>query len=133
MADLDLVWKELISRLKRAKESVPGKATALCPAHNDKNPSLSVKLTDQKILLNCHAGCSFTAIVSALNMYINQFNTKNSKPKKRRQEVCRPVGAVRSLQGLDHATDHAAHVGGIGTEGRERRTEAGGRSARPIG
>ena len=46
MADLDLVWKELISRLKQAKESVPGKATALRPAHNDKNPSLSVKLTD---------------------------------------------------------------------------------------
>ena len=89
MADLDLVWKELISRLNQAKESVPGKATALCPAHNDKNPSLSVKLTDQKILLNCHAGCSFTAIVSALNMNINQFNTKNSKPKKRRQEVFR--------------------------------------------
>ena len=89
MADIDLVWKELITRLKHAKESVHGKATALCPAHNDKNPSLSVKLTDQKILLNCHAGCSFTAIVSALNMNINQFNTKNSKPKKRRQEVCR--------------------------------------------
>ena len=89
MADIDLVWKELISRLNQAKESVPGKATALCPAHNDKNPSLSVKLTDQKILLNCHAGCSFTAIVSALNMNINQFNTKNSKSKKRRQEVCR--------------------------------------------
>ena len=44
---------------------------------------------DQKILLNCHAGCSFKAIVSALNMNVNQFNTKNSKPKKRRQEVCR--------------------------------------------
>ena len=39
MADLDLVWKELISRLKQAKESVTGKATALCPAHNEKNPS----------------------------------------------------------------------------------------------
>ena len=82
MADLDLVWKELISRLNQAKESVPGKATALCPAHNDKNPSLSVKLTDQKILLNCHAGCSFKAIVSALNMNINQFNTKISNPKR---------------------------------------------------
>ena len=89
MPNLDLVWKELIPRLKQAKESAPGKVTALCPAHNDKNPSLSVTLTDQKIFLKCHAGCSFSAIVSALNMNINQFNTKNSKPKKRRQEVCR--------------------------------------------
>ena len=89
MADLDLVWKELISRLNQAKESVPGKATALCPAHNDKNPSLSVTLKEQKILLKCHVGCSFSAIVSALNMNPNQFNAKNPKPKKRRQEVCR--------------------------------------------
>ena len=89
MADLDLVWKGLISRLNQAKESVPGKATALCPAHNDKNPSLSVKLTDQKIFLKCHAGCSFSAIVSALNMNTHQFNAENPKPKKRRQEVCR--------------------------------------------
>ena len=87
MSDLDLVWKELISRLKQSKESASGKATALCPAHDDKNPSLSVKLTDQKILLNCHAGCSFRAIVSALNMNTNQYNAKNPKPKKRRQEV----------------------------------------------
>ena len=89
MADLDLVWKELILRLKQAKESAPGKATALCPVHNDKNPSLSVTLTDPKILLKCHAGCSFSGIVSALNMNTDQFNAENPKPKKRRQEVCR--------------------------------------------
>ena len=64
MADIDLVWNDLISRLNQAKEYVPGKATALCPAHNDKSPSLSVRLTDQRILLNCHAGCVFKAIVS---------------------------------------------------------------------
>ena len=89
MGDLDLVWKELISGLERVKESAPGKVTALCPAHNDKNPSLSVTLTDQKIFLKCHAGCSFSAIVSALNMNTHQFNAENPKPKKRRQEVCR--------------------------------------------
>ena len=89
MADLDSVWMELIPRLKQAKESAPGKVTALCPAHNDKNPSLSVTLTDPKILLKCHAGCSFTAIVSALNMNSNQFTAKKPKPKKRRVEVCR--------------------------------------------
>ena len=89
MADIDLVWMELISRLKQAKESVPGKATALCPAHNDKNPSLSVKLTDQKIFLKCHAGCSFKAIVRALNMNPNQFTVKKHKLKKRKVEVCR--------------------------------------------
>ena len=83
MVNLDSVWKELNSGLKQANESAPGKVTALCPAHNDKNPSLSVTLTDPKIFLKCHAGCSFTAIVSALNMNSNQFTAKKPKPKKR--------------------------------------------------
>lgn len=37
-----------------------------CPAHEDTKPSLSVSIgSDGKALLNCHAGCSFEAIVTA--------------------------------------------------------------------
>ena len=31
---------------------------ALCPAHSDKNPSLSIRQADGKTLIHCHAGCS---------------------------------------------------------------------------
>jgi hypothetical protein len=31
---------------------------AICPAHNDGNPSLSIKLHEHKRLLNCFAGCT---------------------------------------------------------------------------
>ena len=89
MTELESSWKQLLQILKNAKESAPGKVTALCPAHNDKNPSLSVTLTDQKIFLKCHAGCSFKAIVRALNMNPNQFTVKKHKLKKRKVEVCR--------------------------------------------
>ena len=89
MTELESSWKQLLQILKSAKESAPGKVTALCPAHNDKNPSLSVTLTDQKIFLKCHAGCSFKAIVRALNMNPNQFTVKKHKLKKRKVEVCR--------------------------------------------
>ena len=41
---------------------------ALCPAHADKNPSLSVRQVDGKALIHCHAGCSTEAILSALGI-----------------------------------------------------------------
>src|SRR6266576_728827 len=38
---------------------------ALCPAHADKDPSLSINERDGKILLYCHAGCSQVAVLAA--------------------------------------------------------------------
>jgi len=41
----------------------------LCPAHNDRNPSLSIKEgIDGKVLLNCFAGCDPDAVVEALGL-----------------------------------------------------------------
>lgn len=41
---------------------------ALCPAHADKNPSLSINEKDGKILLYCHAGCDVKDILAAIGM-----------------------------------------------------------------
>jgi len=43
--------------------------TARCPAHDDKNPSLSISEgADQRVLVKCHAGCTGRQIVDALNL-----------------------------------------------------------------
>jgi hypothetical protein len=39
---------------------------ASCPAHDDRNPSLSLREADGKLLVNCHAGCEQNAVISAL-------------------------------------------------------------------
>jgi putative DNA primase/helicase len=44
--------------------------TARCPAHEDRNPSLSVDERDGKILLHCHAGCTLGAICAALGIEV---------------------------------------------------------------
>jgi hypothetical protein len=47
---------------------VPGSYQLVrCPAHEDANPSLSVRLwPDGRTFLVCHAGCSFSAVMAAL-------------------------------------------------------------------
>ncbi len=52
---------------------------ALCPAHDDQKPSLSVSEgTDSRLLLKCHAGCNLTEICSAVGLKLTDlFNGTN--------------------------------------------------------
>ena len=44
---------------------------ALCPAHDDRNPSLAVaEGSDGRVLLKCHAGCTVEAICAALGLRV---------------------------------------------------------------
>jgi len=43
------------------------RGTMRCPAHEDRSPSLSWRLTPEgRALVHCHAGCSFAAILEAV-------------------------------------------------------------------
>ena len=39
---------------------------ARCPAHDDRNPSLSIQAGDKAILVRCHAGCETIKIIDEL-------------------------------------------------------------------
>lgn len=41
---------------------------SLCTAHEDRNPSLSIRLEADKVLLHCHAGCSVEDILASLEL-----------------------------------------------------------------
>jgi hypothetical protein len=56
---------EIARHLRRGKRSGSG-FTACCPAHDDRNPSLSLHERDGKILAHCHAGCSQQDVIAAL-------------------------------------------------------------------
>lgn len=51
-------------RLAPVRRSGSGYST-LCPAHEDRKPSLSVTDKGEKVLVYCHAGCSVEAVCSA--------------------------------------------------------------------
>ncbi|MAN55806.1 MAG: virulence-associated protein E [Paracoccus sp.] len=40
--------------------------TARCPAHDDREPSLSIRDADGRVLMRCHAGCDQRDVIAAL-------------------------------------------------------------------
>jgi hypothetical protein len=59
----------LLDRLDKVRRTGPNKWLACCPAHEDKSPSLGVRLTDDgKILIHCFGGCSVSEIVGAVGL-----------------------------------------------------------------
>ena len=78
MQTLSKNWDLFCSKLVQVKHN-QNSIAALCPAHDDKNPSLTARYTEEIILVNCHAGCSFEEIVSALKMEQSQFFASEEK------------------------------------------------------
>ena len=60
-------YKEFLSYFT-VKKSTQDKAQCICPAHNDKQASLSITRKDNKILMHCHAGCDPSDILSAVGL-----------------------------------------------------------------
>nr|WP_299245356.1 CHC2 zinc finger domain-containing protein [uncultured Halomonas sp.] len=62
----------LLQRLEKVKQTRSDAWKACCPAHDDRSPSLSVRLVDEgKILLKCWSGCSASDIVATLGMELS--------------------------------------------------------------
>lgn len=61
----------LIERLHKVKRTGNGRWMACCPAHNDRNPSLSIRDDDGKVLLHCFAGCAVSDIVAAIGLELS--------------------------------------------------------------
>ncbi len=58
----------LLSRLHSVSQTGNGKFIARCPAHDDKNPSFTIKLGDTGILIKCFAGCDPSSVLSSIGL-----------------------------------------------------------------
>jgi|GEM_PF-575893 len=66
--NIDIKLQLFIDRLEGIKTNGGGKWLAKCPAHNDRSPSLAIKLVDDRILIHCFAGCSVQAVLDAVGL-----------------------------------------------------------------
>jgi len=62
----------LLSRLEGVRELGNERFMACCPAHDDRNPSLSVRhAADGTVLVHCFAGCSAVEVVEAAGLRLS--------------------------------------------------------------
>jgi hypothetical protein len=58
----------LLDRLDGVRPKGPDSWMARCPAHDDRNPSLSVSVKDGRVLVHCFAGCHPDAVLEAVGL-----------------------------------------------------------------
>lgn len=101
---------DLLSRLNRVHKTRDA-WTAQCPAHADRNPSLSIAERDGKILLHCHVGCLVQEIVKALglrmsDLSVNSTGRRNSRGGKSKRTSERGGGGPCNASSKDATPQH---------------------------
>lgn len=69
---------DFVAKLQQCTKTTTG-WRARCPAHEDKNPSLSISDTAEKILIVCHAGCSADSVCKSVGVSLKDLFHNHSK------------------------------------------------------
>jgi len=81
----------ILSKLQSVHKSSNG-WQAKCPAHDDRNPSLSIsEAGDGSVLLKCHAGCTVENIVQVLGIKLTDLFPRDPQRSERRRVVAEYV------------------------------------------
>jgi hypothetical protein len=68
-----------------------GEWSARCPAHSDRNPSLSIRECDGRVLVHCFAGCSVESICEALQIRVSDLFSGRGVAREKKPEIVRRV------------------------------------------
>jgi hypothetical protein len=91
----------LIEKLQKARTTGRETWIACCPAHEDKNPSMTIReLDDGRVLLHCFAGCSVEDILGAVGLDFDALFPP--KPIEHAKPIRRPFPAADVLEVLAH-------------------------------
>lgn len=91
----DKTLDRVLAKLEGVRPCGDGYA-ALCPAHNDQHPSLSIRAgNDGRVLLHCHAGCTTEQIVESIDMEMSDLFAEPTRrtrlsPRRPRRAAAEP-------------------------------------------
>ena len=122
---LDLV----LSRLENVKAHKGGRQfTALCPAHDDHRPSLSISVGDNEaVILHCQVGCTMEQVVEAMGLQVKDLfpggkvdRVSLLEQKMRRLERTQKAHAERltKIEQLQRAQMHLVYHRNLTTDTR---------------
>ncbi len=89
----------LLDRLDKVRRTGSGRYVARCPAHGDRNPSLTIRLLDDgRTLIHCFGGCDVAAVLAAIGMELSDLFP--SKPEAFTKNERRPFHAADILRAV---------------------------------
>lgn len=98
---LDTPIGRVLSKVKY-KAVGQGKWMAVCPSHDDRQASLSIRVgADGKVLLNCHAGCKAGDIAGAIGLTMSDLFPEETKRKPQATTVD-PRNRARLVKSYDY-------------------------------
>lgn len=99
-APIDLI----LSKLDKVKTAGAGKWKACCPAHADRDPSLSIReAADGTVLLHCWAGCETRDVLAAVGLELRDLFPCDGKRTARKGPSCAAVEFERQVVTIGRA------------------------------
>lgn len=91
--------ENLLSRLTKVKKTGNGRWLACCPAHDDRSPSLAIKIeSDGRILIHDFAGCAVHEILGSVELTFDELFPE--KLMEHGKPLSRPFNAHDVLEAL---------------------------------
>lgn len=129
----------LLSRLHGVRPTGPGRWAALCPAHEDRRPSLGIRQADDgRVLIVCRAGCHSLTVLHCVGMEFTDLFPEPLTPE-RLPRIRAPFSALDALKTLAEESAVVAIMAANLAEGeapseddKDRACEAAGRIATAL-
>lgn len=100
----------LLDRLEHVKQTGSGRWIACCPAHEDHNPSLSIReLEEGRVLIKCFAGCGALEVLDAVRLTWSTLFPESLDPKR----ACTPTHSSIPARDLLDIVDHEIMVAAL--------------------
>ena len=81
MNQIQKTFDDIVELTQAKPTSTAGSFSGLCLSHDDKSPSLSITLENDRILLYCHTGCTIDDICISLGIeQTGLFASRDEKP-----------------------------------------------------